>query len=131
MDVIEMFNFFLYCFQNGLYIKYVREGERVFVEAMKYFKLILMDHEIFLKIFDASQKIFLCLPSLIIFSDFIQKAKEVWAQNIQTGHQGDLTKTRHVKMQIKSTQVYIWKMIVKFQKHNFYIFLSWCWGLRH
>ena len=37
---------------KGPYIKYVRGEGRVFVGAMKYFRHILMGHEIFFKIFD-------------------------------------------------------------------------------
>ena len=50
-----------------------------------------MGHEIFFKIFDEPQNIFLCSVFVIFF------VKEVGAQNIQTSHQGDLRKTRHVK----------------------------------
>ena len=40
-----------------------RRGERrVFVEAMKNFKHVLMDPEMFLKIFDGPQNIFSCSP---------------------------------------------------------------------
>ena len=38
----------------------------VFAGAMKSFKHILMDHEIFLKIFDGSRNIFLCSPLVIL-----------------------------------------------------------------
>ena len=37
----------------------------------------------------------------------------VWTQNIQTGHEGDFFKKRHVKQQVKSTQVYGKSSIVK------------------
>ena len=43
-----------------------------------------MSHKI-VKIFDGQQNIFLC------------SIKGIGAQNIQTSHQGDLTKTRHAK----------------------------------
>ena len=43
-----------------------------------------------IKIFDGPQNIFLCSVFVIFF------VKEVGAQNIQTSHQGDLRKTRHV-----------------------------------
>ena len=42
-------------------------GQRVFVEVMKYFRHILMDHEIFFKIFDESQNIFLCSIFVILY----------------------------------------------------------------
>ena len=35
--------------------------------AMKYFRHILMDHEIFFKIFDEPQNIFLCSIFIILF----------------------------------------------------------------
>ena len=35
--------------------------------------------------------------SMFYFRNFIFKVKGVGAQNIQTSHQGDLRKTRHVK----------------------------------
>ena len=40
---------------KGTYIKYVKGGRKVFAGDMKYFKYKLMDHEIFLKIFDGPQ----------------------------------------------------------------------------
>ena len=61
--------------------------------VMKYFRHILMRHEIFFKIFDGPQDIFLC--SIFAISFF--KLREVGAQSVQTSHQGDLRKTRHVK----------------------------------
>ena len=51
----------------------------VFVGAMKNFKHMLMGQEIFLKIFDGPQNIFLCTPLV----------------NMQTGYQGDLRKVTH------------------------------------
>ena len=42
-----------------------RRGWRGFAGVMKYFRHILMGHELFLKIFDWAQKIFLCFPFLI------------------------------------------------------------------
>ena len=81
----------------GPYINYAGGkgggGQRVFVGAMKYFRHILMGHEIFFKIFDGPQIIFLFSIFVILF--FLSKGVE--AQNIQTSHQGDLRKTRHVK----------------------------------
>ena len=45
---------------KGLYIKYVGGGVRgFFVGVRKYFRHVLMGHEIFLKIFDGPQSIFL------------------------------------------------------------------------
>ena len=53
---------------NGQYIKYVGGGWRkVFVGAMKYFRYILMGHEIFFKIFDGPRNIFLCSIFIILF----------------------------------------------------------------
>ena len=52
---------------KGPYIKYIGGGDRmVFAGAMKSFKHILMDHEIFLKIFDGQRNIFLCSPLVIL-----------------------------------------------------------------
>ena len=52
---------------KGPYIKYVVRGcQRVFVGVMKYFRHILMGHEIFLKIFDGPQNFF--LRSIFIIS---------------------------------------------------------------
>ena len=51
-----------------------------------------MGHEIFFKIFDAPQNIFLSFISIFIFC-----VKGFGAQNFETSHQGDLRKTRHVK----------------------------------
>ena len=46
---------------KGTYIKYAGGGgPRVFAGIMKYFSQILMRHEICLRIYDESQKIFLC-----------------------------------------------------------------------
>ena len=56
-----------------------------------------MGHEKFLKIFDGVQNIFLCSFLILAFSNFIWKFKCVWAENVQTGHQVDLRKIRHVK----------------------------------
>ena len=42
-------------------------GRRVFVELMKYFRHILMGHEIFFKIFDGPQNIFLCSVFVSLF----------------------------------------------------------------
>ena len=63
---------------------------------MKCFRHILMDHKIFLKIFDRPQNIFLCSFLILTFSKFVWKFKWVWAENVQTGHQEDLRKIRHV-----------------------------------
>ena len=51
-----------------------------------------MGHEIFFKMFDGPQNIFL----YSIFGILYFKLR-FGAQNIQTRHQGDLRKTRHVK----------------------------------
>ena len=94
-----------------------------FVGAKKYIRHILMGHEKVLKIFDGPQKIFKIFPFLHFFNWLHLKtlAKGVWAQNTQTGHQRDIGKTRHVKIQTKSTQVYIWQMVVKIQKDHFFM----------
>ena len=42
-------------------------GRSAFVRVMKYFRQILMGREIFFKIFDASQRIFLCSVFVILF----------------------------------------------------------------
>ena len=53
---------------KGPYIKYKGGGgQRVFVGAMKYFRHILMGHEIFFKIFDGRRNIFLCSIFIILF----------------------------------------------------------------
>ena len=66
--------------------------------VMKYFRHILMDHEIFFKIFDGPQNIFLCsIFYVFLCSNFIFYFNGVGVQNIQTSHQEDLRKTRHVK----------------------------------
>ena len=62
----------------------------VFEGVMKYFRHILMGHEIFFKIFDGSQNIFFCYIFVILFFKL-----RGGAQNIQTSHQGDLSNTRH------------------------------------
>ena len=50
------------------YIKYVGgRGGRVFVGAMKYFRHILMGHEIFFKIFDGPRNICACSIFIILF----------------------------------------------------------------
>ena len=61
--------------------------------VMKYFRHILMGHEIFFKIFDGPQNTFLCSISIILLFKF----EGVGAQNIKTSYQGDLRKTRRVK----------------------------------
>ena len=54
---------------EGPYIKYVGgEGERrAFLGVMKYFRRILMGHEIFFKSFDGPQNIFSCSIFLTLF----------------------------------------------------------------
>ena len=42
-------------------------GAEGFMGVMKYFRHILMGHEIFLKIFDGSRHIFLCSIFVILF----------------------------------------------------------------
>ena len=74
----------------------------VFVGVMKYFRHMLMGHEIFFKIFDEPRNIFLCSISIILF---LKLRKEAGAQNIQTSHQGDLKKTRHVQYITSTRQI--------------------------
>ena len=50
------------------------------------------------------KKNFLCSFLILIFSSFIRKVNEVWAQKVQTNHHKDLLS--HVKQQIKSTNLY-------------------------
>ena len=45
---------------RGRTLSILEVGRRVFVGVMKYFRHILMGHEIFLKIFDGPRNIFLC-----------------------------------------------------------------------
>ena len=55
-------------FYYGPYIKYVGGGGQMdIVGAMKYFRHILMGHEIFFKIFDGPRNIFLCSIFIILF----------------------------------------------------------------
>ena len=51
----------------GLYIKYVGGRAEGFCGVMKYFRHILMDHEIFFKIFDGPRNIFLSSIFIILF----------------------------------------------------------------
>ena len=77
---------------KGHYIKYLEGGG--FCGVMKYFRYILMGHEIFFKIFYGPKNVFRCSIFLILM---FFKVKGVGAQNIQTGHQGDLRNGMHVK----------------------------------
>ena len=61
----------------------------VFWGVMKYFRHISMGHELFLKIFDEPQNVF--LSSIFTFLFF--QVHGVGAENIQTSYQGDLRKT--------------------------------------
>ena len=63
------------------------------MRVMKYFRHILMGHEIFVKIFDGPENIFSCSIFLILFF----KLRGLEYQNIQTNHQGDLRKKTHSK----------------------------------
>ena len=67
-----------------------------FAGVIKYFR------HIFLKIFYGPQNNFLCSLPILTLSKFIWKLKWVWAENIQTGDQEDLSKIRQVKQQINS-----------------------------
>ena len=55
---------------------------RVSVGVIKYFRPILMGHEVFFKIFDKPQDIFLCSISVSLFF----KLRKAGAQNIYTSH---------------------------------------------
>ena len=92
---------------KGPYTKYAGVGDRrVFEGVMKYFKHILMGYEIFLKIFDGLQNIFLSSFLILTFSKFIWKVKWVWAENVQTSHQEDLRKIMHNKQPTKSFKLH-------------------------
>ena len=54
---------------------------------------------------------------ILINSNLIWKFNGVCAKNVKTGYQGDLRKTRHVKQQIKYTQLYDDKWQQKFLIH--------------
>ena len=56
--------------------------------VMKYFRHILMGHEISFKIFDGLQNVFLCSIFVILFF----KLRGVETQNIQTDRQDMLNK---------------------------------------
>ena len=67
---------FLMLFYRGPYIKYVPDGggrgggagrQRDFVGVMEYFRHMLVGHEIFFKIFDGPQNIFLCSFFALLF----------------------------------------------------------------
>ena len=74
------------CFKliQGTIIKYVGGDPRVSEVVMKYFRHLLMVHEIFLKIFDRPQKIFLFAFFFIFFSNIFKNVMGVRAQNVQT-----------------------------------------------
>ena len=78
----------------------------IFAEVMKYFRHVVMGHEIFLKIFDGPQKFFL-------FSSFLSflviSFKNLWWSRkklLKLAMKGISKKIRHVKQQVKSSQVY-------------------------
>ena len=79
------------------------------MSAMKYFRDILMGYEKFLKIFGGPQKVFLCFLCLIFLVNSFKKSEHKMFKLI--------LKTGHIKIQIKSTQVYLWQMVVKIQKY--------------
>ena len=69
-SALKYFNFSKHYDQcKGPYIKYVGGGggRKVFVGVMKYFRYILMGHEIIFRIFDGPQNIFLCSIFVILF----------------------------------------------------------------
>ena len=47
------------------------------------------------------------LAWLFLVTSFKKLAQGVWAQNAQTGYQGDFWKIRYVKVETKSTEVYV------------------------
>ena len=55
------------CFTRDRRLICRREGPEGFCGVMKYFRHILMGHEIFFKIFDGPQNIFLCSIFVILF----------------------------------------------------------------
>ena len=71
-----------------------------------------MGREIFFKIFDGPQNIFLCSIFVILFFKF----KGVGAQNIPTSKQRDVRKTRHVKKITFSQQIVLKANSVKNKK---------------
>ena len=77
------------------------------MSAMKYFRDILMGYKIF---FGESQKIFLCFVFLIFLVNSFKKFEHKMFKLA--------SKTGHIKIQIKSTQVYLWQMVVKIQKDH-------------
>ena len=81
-----------------------------------------MGHKVFLKDFDGPQKVFFIFSWLFLVTSFKKLAQGVWAQNAQTGHEGDFRKIRHVKIETKSIQLYIWQMVVKIKKDIYYAF---------
>ena len=60
--------------------------------VMKYFRHILMGHEILFIIFDGPQNIFLRFVVIILFK------LRSWRTKCPTNHQADLRKARHVKL---------------------------------
>ena len=63
----EMLDFSNYLTKGG--------GDRFFTGAMKYFRHMLMSHEIFLRIFDRPRKLFLCSLFLIFLVIYF---KNLW-----------------------------------------------------
>ena len=58
-----------------------RGGRRDFAGAMKYFRQMLMDHEIYLRIFDRPQTMFLCTFLFFFFFFFfflITSSETLW-----------------------------------------------------
>ena len=102
-----------------------RGGQKVFAGAMKYFRQLLIGHEIFLKIFDELSKNFLCASFLIFFffflSNFFKGVMGVWAQNVQTSHQRDFR--NKVILKISKIHLVTWQMLVKI-KNNFLMCLD-------
>ena len=70
--------------------------------AMKNFKHISVRHEIFLKIFDGPQNIFLCSPLVILICEIRESENKMSKLAIK-----EILKVRHVKEITSTQQVYM------------------------
>ena len=71
---------------------------RVFVGVTKYFRHILTGHEIFSKVFDGSQNIFLCSIFLFLFFKFRVLEHKIWKlaiKPLRTFKKNMLNKSHH------------------------------------
>ena len=66
---------------------------------------ILMDCEIFLKMFDGPESIFPFIASFYYLAKTFENLSG-FEQFVQTGHREDLRKIRHVKQEIKSFELH-------------------------